>query len=202
MIDHDADVALGAQGEELLGRLAVLGPGPQGGVDREHHGVEVEAAQRLEVGPRHLDVVPGDAGEAGVAGVAQRQDPLQRGRAPVELVERGHRVGLVEVEHLGVEQAAGRVELVGDAVGVGPQRLARDEQLVAVRRQVRTHHRLGRAVLRRDVEVVHAVVEGQLQPVPRLLDGGGPAGGAAEHGHAALVTGPSEPAAFHRSRPR
>ena len=84
---HDAHVALGAQGEELLGRLAVLGPGPQGGVDREHHGVEVEAAQRLEVRPRHLDVVPGDPGEAGVAGVAERQDPLQRGRAPVELVE-------------------------------------------------------------------------------------------------------------------
>ena len=99
-------------GEELLGRLAVLGPGPQRGVDREHHGVEVEAAQRLEVGARHLEVVPGDAGEAGVAGVAQREDPLERGRAPVELRERGHGVGLVEVEHLGVEQAPGRVELV------------------------------------------------------------------------------------------
>ena len=106
-------------------------------------------------------------------------------------------MGLVEVEDLGVEQAPGRVELVGDAVGVGPQRLARDEQLVPMRRQVRAHHRLGRPVLRRDVEVVDAVVEGELQPVPGLLDGGRPAGGAAEHGHAALVTGPSEPAALH-----
>ncbi len=85
--DHDAHVALGAQGEELLGRLAVLGPGPQGGIDREHHGVEVEASQRLEVRPRDFDVVPGDPGEAGAAGVAQRQDPLERGRAPVELFE-------------------------------------------------------------------------------------------------------------------
>ena len=54
---HDADVALGAQCEELLGRLAVLGPRPQRGVDGEHHGVEVEPAQRLEMGPRHLHVV-------------------------------------------------------------------------------------------------------------------------------------------------
>ena len=38
--------------EELLGRLAVLRPGPQRGVDREHHGVEIEAAQRLEMGAR------------------------------------------------------------------------------------------------------------------------------------------------------
>ena len=89
------------------------------------------------MGTRHLHVVPGDAGEAGVAGVAQRQDALERGGAPVELVERGDGVGLVEVEHLRVEQAAGGVELVADAVGIGPQRLARDEELVAVRRQMR-----------------------------------------------------------------
>ena len=127
---HDADVALGADGEELLGGLAVLGPGPQGGVDREHHGVEVEAAQRLEVGLRHLEVVARDAGEAGLAGVAELEDPLERGRAPVELVQRGDGVRLVEVEHLGVEQAPGGVELLGDAVGIGPQRLARDEHLV------------------------------------------------------------------------
>ena len=77
--DHDADVALGADREELLGRLAVLGPGPQGGVDREHDRIEVEAAQRLEVGPGHLEVVAGDAGEAGLAGVAEREDLLERG---------------------------------------------------------------------------------------------------------------------------
>ena len=175
---HDAHVALGAHGEELLGRLAVLGPGPQRGIDGEHHGVEVEPAECLEVGPRHLHVVPGDAGEAGVAGVAQRQDALQRGGAPVELGERGHGMRLVEVEDLRVEQAAGRVELIGDAVGIGPQRLAGDEELVPVRRQMRAHHRLGRPVLRRDVEVVHPAVEGQLEPLPRLFDAGGPAGGA------------------------
>ena len=62
--------------------------------------------------PRHLEVVPGDAGEARVARVAEREDALERGRAPVELLERGHRVGLVEVEHLGVEQPPGRVELL------------------------------------------------------------------------------------------
>ena len=145
----------------------------------------------------HLDVVPGDPGEAGVPGVAQRQDPFERGRAPVELCERGHGVGLVEVEDLRVEQAAGRVELVGDAVGVGPQGLARDEQLVSMRRQVRADDRLGRPVLRCDVEVVDAAVEGELEPVPRLVDGGGPAGGTAEHGHAALVPRPSEPAPLH-----
>ena len=71
------------------------------------------------------------------------------------------------------------------------------KMLVAVRRQVRAHHRLGRPVLRRDVEVVHAVVQGELQPGPRLLDRGGPAGGAAEHGHAALVAGPPETPTLH-----
>ena len=194
---HHTHVALGAEGEELFGRLAVLGPGPQRGIDREHHGVEVETAECLEVGARHLHVVPGDPGEPGVAGVTQRQDPLQRRRAPVELVERGHRVGLVEVQHVGMEQAAGRVELVGDAVRVGPQRLPRDEQFLAMSRQVRADHRLGCAVLRRDVEVVHPVVEGQLQPLPRLVDGGGPTGGTAQHRHAALVAGPSQASALH-----
>ena len=72
---------------------------------------------------------------------------------------------------------------------------------LAVRRQVRTHHRLGRPVLGRDVEVVHAVVEGQLHEVPRLLRRGRPAGGAAQHGHAALVPGPPEAPALHRRGP-
>ena len=195
---HDADVALCAHGKELLGRLAVLGTGPQRGIDREHHGVEVEPAERLEVGHRHLHVVPRDAGEAGVAGIAQGEDALERRRAPVELGERGHRMGLIEVEDVGVEQAAGRVELIADALRVGPQRLAADEELLAMGGQVRTHHRLGRPVLGCDVEVVHPVVEGLPEPLPRLLDAGGPAGGATQDGHAALVAGPSEaPPLYH-----
>ena len=76
---HDPDVALGTQSQELLRRLAVLGSRPQRRVDREHHGVEIEAAECLEVGPGHLHVVPGDPGETGVTGVAQRQDALQGG---------------------------------------------------------------------------------------------------------------------------
>ena len=195
--DHDADIALGADGEELLGRLTVLGPGPQGGVDREHHRVEVEAAQRLEVRLRHLEVVAGDAGEARLAGLAELEDLLERGRAPVELLQGGDRVRLVEVEHLGVEQAPRGAELLGDADGIGPQGLARDEQLVPVRRQVRAHHRLGRTVLRGDVEVVHAVVEGELQPLARRVHGGVPAGRTAEDGHTALVARPPEAPTLH-----
>ncbi len=49
------------------------------GIDGEHDRVEVEAAQRLEMGPGHLEVVAGDPGEAGVAGVAQAHDPLEGG---------------------------------------------------------------------------------------------------------------------------
>ena len=123
--DHDADVALDADRQELLGGLAVLGPGPQGGVDREHHRVEVEPAERLEVRLRHLEVVAGDAGEAGLAGVAEPEDLLQRGGAPVELLQGGDRVRLVEIEHVGVEQAPGGVELLDDARRIGTQRLAR-----------------------------------------------------------------------------
>ena len=186
-----------AQGEELLGRLAVLGAGPQRGIDRKHHRVEVEAAQCLEMGTRHLDVVPGDPGEPGVAGIAQGEDALERRRATIELGQRRHRMGLIEVEHISVEQAAGRVELIGHAVGVGPQRLARDEELRSVCRQMRAHHRLGCSVLGCDVEVVHPVVEGYLQPFPCLFDAGGPARGAAQHGHAALVTRPTESAPLH-----
>ena len=143
---HDPEVALGTEGQELLGRLAVLGPGPQRRIDREHHRVEIETSERLEVGPGHRHVVTGDPREAGVARVAERQDAFERGRTPVELRQGGHRMRLVEVEHIGIEQATGRVELVGDAVGIGPQGLAGDEQLLAVGRQVRTHHRLGCAV--------------------------------------------------------
>ena len=195
---HDADVALGAQREELFCRFPVLGSGPQRGVDREHHGVQVETAQRLEVGQRHAHVVPGDAGEPCVSCVPQRQDAFERRRTPVELLQRGHGVGLVEVQDLRIEQPARGVELVADAVGIGPQRLAHDEQLGTVARQVRSDHRLGRPVLRRDVEVVHPMGESQPEPLPRLLDGGGPAGRTAEHRHAALVAGPTEASAFHR----
>ena len=199
--DHDADVAFGAEGEELLGRLPVLGSRPQCGIDGEHDGVEIEAAQRLEVRPRHLHVVPGDAGEAGVARVAQRNDPLQRGGAAVQLGQRGDGMGLVEIEHLGVEQPARRVELVGHAIGIGPQRLAGDEDLVAACGQVRTDHRFGRPVLRRDVEVVHPTGQRLAQPRARLFLAGVPAGGATENGHAALVAGPAQTTTFHPDRP-
>ena len=72
------------------------------------------------MGPGHLDVVAGDPGEARVAGVAQLHDPFQGGRSPVELFQRRDRVGLIEVEDVGVEQAPCRVELVGHAIGIGP----------------------------------------------------------------------------------
>ena len=195
---HDPDVAFGTDGKELLGGLAVLGSGPQGRVDREHDRVEVEAAQRLEMRPGYLDIVAGDAREARLSGVAQLEDPLQGRGSAVELLQRGHGMGLVEVEHLGVQQSPSRVELVGHAVGIGPQGLAGDEELVSVRRQMRSHDRFGRPVLWRDVEVVHAVAERELQPVPGLLDRGGPAGGSSEHRHAALMAGPAEAPALHR----
>ena len=110
-------------------------------------------------------------------------DALERRRAAVQLFERGDRVRLVEVEHVGVQQAAGVVELVLDPVGIGPQRLAGHEHLVAPGGQVGAHHRLGRSVLRGDVEVVDASAKCQVQPGARLLGRGGPAGGTAENGH-------------------
>jgi hypothetical protein len=110
-------------------------------------------------------------------------------------------VGLVEVEHIGVEHAAGRVELGGDAVGIRPQCLPRDEHLLAMSPQVGTDDGFRRAVLRGDVEMVHALIEGKLQPRPRFVDGGGPAGRTAQHRHAALVAGPPEPPALHSCYP-
>ena len=83
------------------------------------------------MGARHLEIVSRDPREPGVAGLAQRDDLLERGRPAVELLERGHGMGLIEVEHIGVEETPGVVELVLHAFGIGPQRLARDEDLVA-----------------------------------------------------------------------
>ena len=153
--DHDPDVALGAERQELLRRFAVFGPGPEGRIDREHDRVQVEATQRLEMGPRYFEVVPSDPGEAGVARVAQRHDPLQRGGAAIQLGQRRDGVGLIEVEHLRVEQPTRRVELVGHTIGIGAERLAGDEYLVAMSRQMRTDDGFRRPVLRRDVEVIH-----------------------------------------------
>ncbi len=106
-------------------------------------------------------------------------------------------MGLVQVQDLGVEESTGVVELVAHASWIGPQRLAGDEDLAAMRPQIRPYDRLGRAVLGRDIEVVHSVGQGEVEPLPRFGDRGGPTGGAAEHRHTALVPGTPETTALH-----
>ena len=132
------------------------------------------------------------------APIAQRDDPVDGVGSGVEHLEVGHAVGLVEVEDLAPEQAAGVVELGLDPVGVRPQRLAGDEEPVADGGHQRADHPLGVAVLRRDVEVVHAGVERQLEGGSSLLGGGGgPEGGAAEDGDARLVLRAPEAPSLH-----
>ena len=49
---HHPDVVLGGVRQQRLGVPAVVGVGPQPGIDGEHHGVEVVAPQGLEMGGR------------------------------------------------------------------------------------------------------------------------------------------------------
>ena len=56
--------------------------------------------KRLEVGAWNLHVVARDPDESGVPRVAEPDHLLERGRTPIELLERGHGVGLVQVQHL------------------------------------------------------------------------------------------------------
>ena len=90
---------------ERLGVGAVDGIGPHPRVDREHHGVEVVAAQRLELGTGRAEVVAGDADEAGEPLVAGGEDDLGGRRALLEDVEARDAVELVEVEAVGAEAA-------------------------------------------------------------------------------------------------
>ena len=184
---HYPNVPLRAQRQQFLGRLPVAGKTPQRRVDREHHRVEVEAAESLEKDHRDIEVVTRDTSEARLAARAKRQDTLQGARSAVQLLQRGHRVGLVEVQDIGVEEPPGGVELLLHPVGIRPQGLARHEQIRPMRRQVRPDHGLGRPVLRRDVQMVDPPAQRQLQPRPRLVRRGPPAGRPAENGDTALV---------------
>ena len=75
---HDPDVVLGGVGEQRLGVAPVVGVGPQPGIDREHHRVEVVAPERLEMGGRCGELVPGDPHPAGQPLVTGGQDGLAR----------------------------------------------------------------------------------------------------------------------------
>ncbi len=131
--DHHADVACGALGQERLGVGAVDRIGPHPRVDREHHGVEVVAAERLELGTGRAEVVAGDADEAGEPLVAGGEDDLGGRRPLLEDVEAGDAVELVEVQVVGAEALQRPLQVGADAVGVGAIALAGDEQPVADR---------------------------------------------------------------------
>src|SRR4051794_36335278 len=111
----------------------------------------------------------GDAGEPAGTLIAELEDALDRGRSFVERVDRGDAVGLIEIEDVAAEQLAALVELRDDAVGVGSQCLRADEQLVPMIGDRGTDRSLRFAVLRRDVEMVHAPRQRELEPAPALL---------------------------------
>jgi len=108
-------------------------------------------------------------------------------------------MGLIQVEHIGVEQSACGVELGADSLGIGPQRLGGHEELVAAGGEMRPDRRLGVAVLGRDVEVIDPSGQGGVKPDACLLGAGREAGRATQDGHAALVVGTAEASALHRA---
>ena len=170
---------------------------PQLRIDREHHRVEVVAAQRLEVGGRRRQVVPGDADPAAQPLVPGRQDGLDGAGPGIELLQVGDRVELVEVEVVAVEEPEGLLELGPHPVTVVPERLAGHEEPVPHGRDERSEQLLGPAVLGGHVEVVDP--GGQ-----RLVEGRGggigirvPEGGAAQDGYRRAVPGPPQSSYVH-----
>jgi hypothetical protein len=195
---HHADVALRAQRQELLCGIAVLGIGPQPRVHGEHHGVEVVPAQRLDERGWRGQVVPRDAHELAYALLAGAEDRLGGPAPGVELVDVHDAVQLVQVDAVGVQPHQRLVELGAHAIGVAASRLLADEEPVAHRGHVRADQHLGVAVARRDVEVVHAVLDRPCEAVRRLLRRAAGERRAAEDRHRALVPGAPEPPPLHR----
>ena len=138
---HHAHVTCRALCQQLLGVGAVDRIGPDPRVDREHHGVQVVAAQGLELGTGRAEVVPGDAHEAGEPLVTGGEDDLGGCRALREDVEARHAVELVEIEAVGAETGQRPLEVGADAGGVGAIALAGDEQPVPRRGDVRRRRR-------------------------------------------------------------
>ena len=197
------DVALLADLGERLERLRVARVLHLGIVVRAEHRVEREA---LEAAPVHLgdrEPVAGHADEAhepflarldrGLEGAvgAERRLPLDHVHEVVQL----DRVDVVDAEP--VERAA---DLLARAA-VGPLAgLGRHEELPLVALQPRGDAQLGVAVAGRDVDVVDAVLEQQLQRAVGILLGDAPQRRGAEDGAGRLVSGRPEGGAFDHGR--
>lgn len=160
----------------------VLGVDQSARVDRQHDAVEVEATHCRQLGGGGAEVVAGDADEAREALVAGTQNGLDGWAPTIELGHVGDAVSLVQVERVAAESLQRRLELCAQAIGVGAIRLLADEQPGPHGRDERAHHQLGMAVGRRDVEMVDARIERQLEAAFGDLGGGAPEGGAAEDG--------------------
>ena len=113
--------------------------------------------------------MPGDAGEAGDPFVAQRQDRVERGRPRIEILDRDHAMGLIQIEGVAAEPLERLLGLRSHATRLGAARLAGDEQAIAHGRDEWADERLGLPVARRDVEVVHAGGERELHGARRCL---------------------------------
>ena len=167
---HHPDVVLAGVRQQRLRVPAVGGVRPQLGIDREHHGVEVVAAQGLEVGRGRGQLVSGDAHPPAQPLVPGGQDGLHRPAPGLELPEVGHRMHLVEVEPVAAKQGEGLLQLGSDPVGAVSQGLAGHEEPVPDGRDARAQQLLGPPVLGGDVEVVdpgvHRGREGRPRPRP------------------------------------
>jgi hypothetical protein len=128
------DIAPGAFLEQRLRALPVFGDGPQHEVQGEHHGVEVEAPERLEMRARSVVGVPGDAEpprQPLLAGRHQRFEGPTLGRARVEIGELAHGVKLVEIEPIRAQPLQGPAELGGGRLARALDGLAPEKDVPA-----------------------------------------------------------------------
>ena len=141
---------------------------------------------------RRVESVAGDADKPAEPLLFGRQHRLSGRRPPVELVQVGDSVELIEVEGVAAEQGERLLQLRPHSVGVPSRRLAPDEEPVAHRRDQRADLLLGPPVAGRDVQVVDAVGQRLVEGGPGHLWRGVKEGGGPEDRHRGPVLGPAE----------
>ena len=169
--DHHADVSLSTLGEQSVYIGPVGGVSPDRREHGEHDGVQVIAADRLEMGDGGAQVVAGDAYESGQAPVACLEDDLECFVTLVQDLQRGDSVGLVEVQFVHLESFEAPVKAPQGPVTFGFGCLACQEEALAYCFHVWPHGPLRCSVSGGDVEVVDAGVESLVQECLSLFRG-------------------------------
>jgi hypothetical protein len=110
-----------------------------------------------------------------------------------------HRMKLIQVHVIRAQVPQRRLELGGRASARSLQRLARKKDVLSIRLERRPEHLLGIPVAGRDVEVVHAAIDGVRDALGRLRRARVHDDDAAEADDGELLAGAAEGAALERA---